>query len=119
MAERFDKSRQNLAYAAAPAPFVFLWSSGFIAAKAGLAHAETLMFQRALCIGHRVDDRSRNRHESALGLELARGRACRGRWGDAPGDLFWRRLVGHGQGSRSRCHRSNCLFAASDDGVVL
>lgn len=39
-----ETSRQDLIYAAAPALFVMLWSSGFIAAKAGLAHAETLTF---------------------------------------------------------------------------
>ncbi|MGI9507605.1 MAG: DMT family transporter [Geminicoccaceae bacterium] len=39
-----ETSRQDLIYAAAPAVFVMLWSSGFIAAKAGLAHAETLTF---------------------------------------------------------------------------
>jgi drug/metabolite transporter (DMT)-like permease len=44
MGERFDGSRRDLAYAAVPVLFVFLWSSGFIAAKAGLAHAETLTF---------------------------------------------------------------------------
>jgi len=39
-----NQSTQDLAYAAAPVLFVFLWSSGFIAAKAGLAHADTLTF---------------------------------------------------------------------------
>ncbi len=34
----------NLTHAAIPALFVVLWSSGFIAAKIGLAHAETLTF---------------------------------------------------------------------------
>ena len=37
-------SRQHLAHAAVPALFLILWSSGFIAAKIGLAHAETLTF---------------------------------------------------------------------------
>jgi hypothetical protein len=32
------------AHAAIPALFVLLWSSGFIAAKVGLAHAEALTF---------------------------------------------------------------------------
>ena len=41
---RGDSSRQDLVYTAAPVLFVMLWSSGFIAAKAGLAHAETLTF---------------------------------------------------------------------------
>ena len=37
-------SRQDLTQTAVPMLFVLLWSSGFIAAKAGLAHAETLTF---------------------------------------------------------------------------
>lgn len=36
--------RNDLLFAFAPALFVLLWSSGFIAAKAGLAHAETLTY---------------------------------------------------------------------------
>ena len=36
--------RQYLTHAAIPALFLLLWSSGFIAAKTGLAHAETLTF---------------------------------------------------------------------------
>lgn len=38
------QSRQDLVQSAVPVLFVLLWSSGFIAAKAGLAHAETLTF---------------------------------------------------------------------------
>jgi drug/metabolite transporter (DMT)-like permease len=38
------RPRQDLIHSVAPALFVLLWSSGFIAAKAGLAHAETLTF---------------------------------------------------------------------------
>jgi len=37
-------ARQDLLHVGAPALFVLLWSSGFIAAKAGLAHADTLTF---------------------------------------------------------------------------
>lgn len=36
--------RQDPTHAAIPALFLLLWSSGFIAAKIGLAHAETLTF---------------------------------------------------------------------------
>ena len=36
--------RKDLTYTAIPSPFLLLWSSGFIAAKAGFAHAETLTF---------------------------------------------------------------------------
>ncbi|MGI9523221.1 MAG: DMT family transporter [Hyphomicrobiaceae bacterium] len=36
--------QQDFAIVAIPAAFVLLWSSGFIAAKIGLAHAETLTF---------------------------------------------------------------------------
>ena len=39
-----NTARQDIAHSAVPALFVLLWSSGFIAAKAGLAHAETLTF---------------------------------------------------------------------------
>lgn len=39
-----ETPRQDLIDTVAPALFVLLWSSGFIAAKAGLAHAETLTF---------------------------------------------------------------------------
>ena len=37
-------ARPELVYAAIPALFVLLWSSGFIAAKIGVAHADTLTF---------------------------------------------------------------------------
>jgi drug/metabolite transporter (DMT)-like permease len=37
-------TRQDLIYTGAPALFVLLWSSGFIAAKAGLGEADTLSF---------------------------------------------------------------------------
>lgn len=40
--------RQYLTHAAIPALFLLLWSSGFIAAKTGLAHAETLTLRDAL-----------------------------------------------------------------------
>lgn len=36
--------RQDISLLAIPAAFVLLWSSGFIAAKIGLSHAETLTF---------------------------------------------------------------------------
>ena len=42
--KRLTTSRQDLIHAAIPALFLLLWSSGFIAAKIGLAHAETLTF---------------------------------------------------------------------------
>lgn len=41
---RQDHADKDLVYLAAPALFVCLWSGGFIAAKAGLAHADTLTF---------------------------------------------------------------------------
>jgi len=44
MAASSASARQDLLYAGAPMLFVLLWSSGFIAAKAGLAHADTLTF---------------------------------------------------------------------------
>ena len=42
--KRVEPLRQDLVHSAVPILFVLLWSSGFIAAKAGLAHAETLTF---------------------------------------------------------------------------
>ncbi len=39
-----SEPRESAFYAAIPAVFVFLWATGFIAAKTGLAHAEALTF---------------------------------------------------------------------------
>lgn len=44
MGDPLDMPRQDLIQTVVPVLFVLLWSSGFIAAKAGLAHAETLTF---------------------------------------------------------------------------
>ena len=44
MHDRERARRHDLMLTFAPALFVLLWSSGFIAAKAGLAHAETLTY---------------------------------------------------------------------------
>lgn len=42
--ETDGEPRQDFTLVTIPAAFVLLWSSGFIAAKIGLGHAETLTF---------------------------------------------------------------------------
>ena len=39
-----ETARRNPTYLLIPAAFVLLWGSGFIAAKIGLGHADTLTF---------------------------------------------------------------------------